>query len=415
MVPPLPFEIWVQIVLHLSNDELGQLLCVNKALYEISMNSRYKTLRARWPDNATVTKLRMLRDTVSVAERVQDLEISYRILEVLWRARSTRFRRLRNQFRCLISLFSRDRAALTSKSIASIERLLVGAVNNMHGLRSVLFNLHPFDGLVERYLPMVVQVWLLLSTRVDSLSICVWAKHASLLRPTFSSILGMKHLSISLRGIYQGEACGLADLINTASESLESLRLEMFLVSTSSLVHRIFNGLHGLSRLRRVDLSFYNTVGCEGVNFLNAHGETIEELELSICPTAGGGTFNIAALHLPRLRKLSVEWNPFNWGGSLNTPFQHFWASADFPMLNCLEITSPFMEARSIAGFCNAFKRPGGNRVQRLQFPCHTLNAEVFDHLWEAFSNLHTLILPTIFLSNPNHEAPDWNIVRLSL
>ncbi len=260
MVPPLPFEIWAQIALYLSYDQLGRLLSVNKALYEISMNSRYKTLRARWPDNATVTKLRTMRygvshfllsnqaarvhrDTVSVAGRVQDLEICYRILETLWRTRSTRFRRLRNQFRALIRLFSKDPAALTSKSIASVERLLLGAVNNMHGLRSVLFNLHPFDGLVEQYLPMVVQVWLLLSSRVDSLSICLWAKHASLLQPTFSTILGMRHLSISLRGIYQGEACGLADLINTASESLESLRLEMFLVSTSSSIHRIFSGL----------------------------------------------------------------------------------------------------------------------------------------------------------------------------
>ena len=64
MVPPLPFEIWAQIALYLSNDERG-LLSVNKALYEISMNSRYRSLRVRYPNNATITKLRMLRYVVS--------------------------------------------------------------------------------------------------------------------------------------------------------------------------------------------------------------------------------------------------------------------------------------------------------------------------------------------------------------
>lgn len=142
-----------------------------------------------------------------------------------------------------VGLFSKDPAALTPKSIASVQKLLLGAINNMHGLRSVLFDLHPTDGLVERYLPMAGQIWSLLSGRVDSLSIRIQARHIYVLHPTFLDVHGIKHLSVSLQGIYEGEARGLANLINTASKSLESLRLQIPFVSTSSLVFTMLAGL----------------------------------------------------------------------------------------------------------------------------------------------------------------------------
>lgn len=142
-----------------------------------------------------------------------------------------------------VGLFSKDPAALTPKSIASVQKLLLGAINNMHGLKSVLFDLHPTDGLVERYLPMAGQIWSLLSGRVDSLSIRIQARHIYVLHPTFLDVHGIKHLSVSLQGIYEGEARGLANLINTASKSLESLRLQIPFVSTSSLVFTMLAGL----------------------------------------------------------------------------------------------------------------------------------------------------------------------------
>ncbi|KAF4579581.1 hypothetical protein EYR36_001399 [Pleurotus pulmonarius] len=305
----------------------------------------------------------------------------------------------------------------------------------MHGLRSVFFHLHPADGSVERYLDISRQVWLLICSRVNSLSIRAWAKHAYLLRPTFSSVYGIKHLFISLRGIYPaGEAHGLADLINTASQSLQSLRLEMSFISPSDPVRRIFTSLRmglvdveytpdsppnlidGLCRLRRVDLSFYDAVGDEAVTFLNAHGESIDELKLSVCGTAGGAIFNIAAVRLPYLRKLSVAWNPFNWVDGSNIQFQHIWADADFSTLDHLEITSPFMDANDISIFCNVFERLGSNRMQHLQLPSLTVNTEILDLIWQTFPDLRTLvfIIPTIssesLISETAHREYPWEI-----
>ncbi len=64
MPPALPFEIWAHIASYLSSIELGRLFSINKALYEISMDSRYKTLQLRRPNNVTVSKLRMMRYAV---------------------------------------------------------------------------------------------------------------------------------------------------------------------------------------------------------------------------------------------------------------------------------------------------------------------------------------------------------------
>ncbi|KAF4607901.1 hypothetical protein EYR40_000237 [Pleurotus pulmonarius] len=174
----------------------------------------------------------------------------------------------------------------------------------------------------------------------------------------------------------------------------------------------MFTRLHHFARLKRVALSVYNTIGPDAAAFLNAHGENIEELTISIYRIAlGPAPVTIRTLRLPSLRKLSVAWNPFNWGDDLDNPFQQIWADADLPMLDCIEISSPFMDVAHIALFCKTFKRPGGNRVRRLEVPCRTLNGESFDHLSDAFPNLHTLILPTIFLSNPDRSAPsDWDI-----
>ncbi|KAF4603092.1 hypothetical protein EYR38_003497 [Pleurotus pulmonarius] len=174
----------------------------------------------------------------------------------------------------------------------------------------------------------------------------------------------------------------------------------------------MFARLHHFARLKRVALSVYNTIGPDAAAFLNVHGENIEELTISICRIAlGPAPVTIRTLRLPSLRKLSVAWNPFNWGDNLDNPFQQIWADADLPMLDRIEISSPFMDVAHIALFCKTFRRPGGNRVRRLEVPCRTLNGESFDHLSDAFPNLHTLTLSTIFLSNPDRSAPsDWDI-----
>lgn len=91
-----------------------------------------------------------------------------------------------------------------------------------------------------------------------------------------------------------------------------------------------------LSRLKHVSLSVYDTIGSDVAQFLNAHGENIEELKLSVRRTSGGAPFSIATLQLPSLRRLSVAWDPFDWGDSLNNPFQQIWADVDFPMLDCI-------------------------------------------------------------------------------
>ncbi len=143
--------------------------------------------------------------------------------------------------------------------------------------------------------------------------------------------------------------------------------------------------------------------------FLNLHGESIEELDLSFGRPIEGPPFTVAPLQLPSLRRLSVAWNLFSWGDA--NPFQQLWTDAYFPALDSLKIISPFMDVDHIATFCDMFKRSGGAGVRRLELPCRTVNADTFDYLSEGFPNLHTLILPTIFLSNFRYSRPNWNIV----
>ncbi|KAG5221323.1 hypothetical protein IMY05_C4432000200 [Salix suchowensis] len=82
--------------------------------------------------------------------------------------------------------------------------------------------------------------------------------------------------------------------------------------------------------------------------FLNTHGESIEELQLSFCRPIGGPPFSIATLQLLSLYRLSVAWNLFNRGDE--NPFQQLWTNAFFPP-DCLKITSPFMDVDHLAIF----------------------------------------------------------------
>lgn len=134
----------------------------------------------------------------------------------------------------------KDSTALTTKSVSGFQRILSEAVIKMGGLRSAFFDLHSSND-IEQYLPTAALLWSLLLGRVDSLSVRIWERHSHLLYSTFSNLLGVKHLSITLQGISDNEAHGLADLINTASQSLESLGFEMFFISSSP--HAVFTSL----------------------------------------------------------------------------------------------------------------------------------------------------------------------------
>ncbi|KAF4579583.1 hypothetical protein EYR40_000236 [Pleurotus pulmonarius] len=439
MMPTFPFEIWAHIASYLSNIEVKTLLSVNRALYQISMNARYKTLRVQYPPQLMVSRLRMMQDTASVTRRVQELEISSRMLEALWR-----YQQHKDCFRHLIAPLNKDPAtlAIDTKSTTPTQKLLLDAVNNMHGLRSVFFDLRSIVYsdvyTIEDAFVMAGLVWSLLSDRVDSLSISVWEAQTPLLHPTLSSVLGVKHLSISLTGHRQSKAEGLADLINTSSQSLESLRLE---APFGFPYHKMFAGLRRsvysrppmyfkppfidtFPALKRVDFSFYkNLRASEMARFLNSHGETIEELTLatnidrtsnliSFLNSLLAETipiFSISALQLPLLRSLSIAWNLFE--GSLDVPFQQLWSNVDFPVLDTLKLISPSMDNAHLAFFCDAFKRSSAGHIRRLELPFTFTNAETLDHLSEAFPNLHTLILSTTWLSNPAMTNPSWDIV----
>ncbi|KAG9226884.1 hypothetical protein CCMSSC00406_0003443 [Pleurotus cornucopiae] len=410
MPPTLPFEIWACIASYLSNVELKTLSSVNRALCQISLNAWYKTLQVHQLSQYTVAKLQMMRDTASAVGRVQALEVNISAFETL--ARLTRFQRLRNQFRRLFSLPGKYPAALTTKSVTSVQKLLLGAVRNMHDLKAVCFDFtRAHDTRQFLSVAHVHEVWSLLSGRVDTLSIYICPDDAHLLPSTFSSILGIKYLYIELRGFRVTEVRGLTELINTSSQSLETFawKSNFCFIDFSSSIHRSFPILHVFPKLRRADLAVWNTTGSEVTTFLNAHGGSLEELNLEFSHPDGGPPVGVAALQLPSLRTLSIAWNWCKWGGPVTIPFQRLWSGANFPMLSCLEINDPYMKMDHVAFFCDVFRGSGGNRIRRLSFHCEALNAETFDHLSEAFPNLHTLIVTVISLPKPRDIL--WNIV----
>ncbi len=181
------------------------------------------------------------RDTVSIAGRVQDLNIDIWLLagDPLWHGRFTRFQRLGMRLRRLNQLFSTG----STKLDPSVPKILLEAVNKMHGLRSVYFDLYCDAG--ERHLQMVDCIWSLLSGRVESLSIRLWGGKTHFVHPMFSNILGIKHLSVILRGAYRSDpvALGVANIINAASASLESFHLEISGMSPSDSSRDIFERL----------------------------------------------------------------------------------------------------------------------------------------------------------------------------
>ncbi|KAF9496977.1 hypothetical protein BDN71DRAFT_1505216 [Pleurotus eryngii] len=361
MLPTLPWEIWAHIASYLSKDQLKKLYSVNRALYEISMDARYKTLWVEYLDKRTISRLRSVQDTPLVDREVHTV--------------------------------SATQDALTSIGSALLHRLYEAKPQ------------HPDHviGRVERHLRIIDCIWSLLSGRVESLSIRLWGGKTHFVCPTFSNVLGIKHLSVTLLGAFRGNAVapGIANLINAASASLESFHLEISGIPSDSN-HEIFGRLHPFPRVKRAHFAFCNAqAGSEAVTFLNTHGKGLEELKLS---AVGVIPFSVAALQLPVLHKLSVDWSfCHNWT-------DHLKPGTNFPMLSCLKITGPCTKGHHIISFCDMLKRAGGSGLRHLELPCETMDAEAFDHFAEAFPNLHTLILQTTHLSSSSGSIPGWDV-----
>lgn len=54
MVPNIPFDIWLEIVSHLPEKDRKNLYSLNQALFEISMNERYKVVNFRYVKEITM-------------------------------------------------------------------------------------------------------------------------------------------------------------------------------------------------------------------------------------------------------------------------------------------------------------------------------------------------------------------------
>ncbi len=161
-----------------------------------------------------------------------------------------------------------------------------------------------------------------------------------------------------------------------------------------------------------MDFGFEIAFETEVAAFLNAHAESIEELKLAIYRPDYVAPFSIAALRLPLLRNLFLELvRSSHWYNDV--PNRQLWtAGGDLHMLEHLEITGTCIDVDHLGLLCNALKSSGGSCLRYLELPCRTTDASTFDRLSETFPNLRTLILPTLYLSNPGGSNSEWDIVR---
>ncbi|KAK7039417.1 heat shock protein 12A [Favolaschia claudopus] len=77
----IPFEIWLQIKELIASDDSESLYSINRAWFEIVMNSRYEVLDITKLNDRTVSRLPLLRDS-GIARRVRHLSISGMALQV---------------------------------------------------------------------------------------------------------------------------------------------------------------------------------------------------------------------------------------------------------------------------------------------------------------------------------------------
>ncbi|KAF4607564.1 hypothetical protein EYR38_001636 [Pleurotus pulmonarius] len=200
-----------------------------------------------------------------------------------------------------------------------------------------------------------------------------------------------------------------APIVTPTKNSINKVLLQA-LSSMRSLTSVLFVLHHTFPKLKRVDFAFHIAFESTVVAFLNAHAESIEELKFASYRPAHAAPFSIAALRLPLLRSLLLEWDRFGcWNNDV--PYRQLWTpGGDLHMLERLEITSTCIDVDHLGLLCNALKSSGGSRLRYLELPCRTTDASTFDRLSETLPNLRTLILPTLYLSNPGGSNPEWNI-----
>jgi F-box-like len=56
----LPFDIWLHIASFLPVSQLRNLYAVNRALFDIAMDERYKEIRFDWHRSGMIRKLKLL-------------------------------------------------------------------------------------------------------------------------------------------------------------------------------------------------------------------------------------------------------------------------------------------------------------------------------------------------------------------
>ncbi|KAJ8453870.1 hypothetical protein ONZ45_g19532 [Pleurotus djamor] len=281
----LPLEIWSQIASYIPDEELQKLITINHAFYEVGLNSRYRKLAVRYFNNETISKLQSLGD-VTVARRVQDLELDTVAFDSLESAKNSRWKKLAAEFFRVMIARRRRAYDLTSIPAKKTYELLFEAVKFMHNVHSLYFRVHPRGKSAREFLPMLTRLWLLLSRRVRTLTVHVPVDQTHIAFPIFTEVSLVQHLSIivTTRALrWSGSwtvdsAIDVANFVNTMSENLTSLSLNLG-TGASSELRFLLNNLLPCDRMTSIDLHLpYDVVlGQDVAQLLRQHARLLTD------------------------------------------------------------------------------------------------------------------------------------------
>lgn len=154
---------------------------------------------------------------------------------------------------------------------------------------------------------------------------------------------------------------------------------------------------------------FDGWTGAGVVQFLNAHGGSIEKLHLLPLVDAFGGLQSLSSLRLPKLQNLRLNLQFLRvihrrtfCDGTLN-----------FPALADLTIISPGSDYLEVALFSKAFGKLA-SPLRTLDISISTLSRDVFDTLSTSFPSIRCLTIRARTLGRAFKVEQGWNTVRHS-
>ncbi|KAJ8501868.1 hypothetical protein ONZ45_g11993 [Pleurotus djamor] len=361
--PVLPAELWFQILSYLCNAQLRSLRCLNRLFYNVALDAHYGSLVM--PDYEGLSPLLKELEkprVITPIPRVHDLFLYlYTSKPDTLLLDPTLLRKWQYKFSKLIDAKGLQ-PTYVPNNLEKLRVLMEGMVNLTRYHVQLGHHSHAARLAIET--TFISSSLKMLAGRLEYLDVSIPANVLQDLSPVSTPFERLQRLSLIIEApkpLTDDEATSLRKFLNHLGGTVHSFSLDIIPKGPNSTIQGF--GSVKLPMLKRATLSaeFTHASGHEVVDFINAHGHILEELDFQPIISTFDEVLPLSSIRCPNLRRLRLR---------LNTLLPQHWAilwkgSFCFPKLMQLDIHKFCLPdgRQQTRDFCEEFVRSCNNEM----------------------------------------------------